>query len=155
MLSWLEGPKTVGLQDIIVELMGDTRFITPLNPFQLCARGATLIVSGKALITEVLSRSLGIEVVGGKLSIIMHRMRELPLEACETYFPPDLDAPLMIHLYEGEEEIAKENLLLGSFEVIGFKSLDDAFQVHIEVNSNNKVSVRANRLGETKSQLRV
>lgn len=147
--------ETFGFRDAIAAVVGGVEIINPLRPSHLCARGAAFIASGKALVTEVLSRSIGIEVDDGSLSIIMHRASPLPLEGDRTYYPTSLEKPSRITLYEGEEKMADENLLLGEFEVSGFKSLDDEFQVHIQVNEAREVEVRAVVSGDTQAELKV
>lgn len=146
--------ETVGFRDTIATVVGDVEIMTPLKPSQLCARGAALIASGKALITEVLSRSIGIALQDDTFSVIMHRASPLPLEGERTYFPSSLERPVKIILYEGEETTASENVPLGEFQVSGFKTLEDEFQVHIQVNEAREVKVRAILSGDTRGSLK-
>lgn len=106
--------ETVGFRDTIATVVGDVEIMTPSKPSQLCARGAALIASGKALITEVLSRSIGIKVQDDTFSIIMHRASPLPLEGERTYWPSSLEIPTGITLYEGEERLQAKMSSLAS-----------------------------------------
>lgn len=144
---------TLGLRQAIAEAVGETKIITPAQPSQLCARGASLIASGKAIITEVLSRSLGIELDDDRVCVFMHRHDPLPLAADHLFHPLALEGTT-IALSEGDEVLAKDNFCLGTFHLTGYASLDDEIKVTISVDEHRQIDVSAVS-GANQSELRV
>lgn len=144
---------TLGLHQAIAEAVGETKIITPAQPSQLCARGASLIASGKAIITEVLSRGLGIELEDDAVHVYMHRHDPLPLAADHVFLPVALEGAT-IALSEGDEKLAKDNFCLGTFQLTGYASLDDEIKVTISVDEHRQIDVSAVS-GANQSELRV
>jgi L1 cell adhesion molecule like protein len=67
---------------------------------------------------DVTALSLGIELVGGKMSVIIPRNTCIPYSHTRTYYNnEDQQTEAHIQVFEGENLYTKENRLLGDFEL--------------------------------------
>lgn len=99
-----------------------------INPDEAVAYGAALqagILMGSAatqdlLIIDVTPLSLGIETLHGVFSVIIPRNTNVPTEKTQVYSTAaDNQSVVNIKIYEGERMQAKNNHLLGEFELTG------------------------------------
>lgn len=95
---------------------------TRINPDEAVALGAAVqaeILSGgfqNVLLLDVTPLSLGIETFGGLMNVLIPRNTTIPTKAGELFTTAvDNQKSILIHVLQGEREIAKDNWSLGKF----------------------------------------
>jgi molecular chaperone DnaK len=136
---------------------------TDLNPDEVVALGAAVqagILSGTVenqLLLDVTPLSLGIETMGGVVSRLIHRNSTIPASATETFTTAvEGQRNVLIHVLQGERELAKDNRSLARFDL---KEIDPlpAGMARIEVrflidaNGILNVTARDARTGKEQS----
>jgi len=70
--------------------------------------------------------SLGIEVTGGIMSVVIPRNTSLPVDRTMAYTTEDDNQQtILFQIFEGERSMTKDNNLLGKFELIDIPELDE------------------------------
>jgi molecular chaperone DnaK len=94
------------------------------NPDEAVALGATIqagILSGalkNMVLLDVTPLSLGIETFGGLMNVIIPRNSTIPLKAGEMFTNALANQrAMLIHVLQGEREMARDNWSLGRFEI--------------------------------------
>lgn len=95
-----------------------------VNPDEVVAVGAAIqggVLKGEVkdvLLIDVTPLSLGIETLGGVMTVLIPRNTPIPTKKCEL-FTTAVDNQTMVEIavYQGERSVAKENKLLGSFKL--------------------------------------
>ena len=81
----------------------------------------------KLIIKDATPLSIGIGVAGGKMAIIIPKLSQLPSKNEKRIFRKtfttfkDFATSYMVRIFEGEDELIKNNYLLGEFRVTGFE----------------------------------
>jgi molecular chaperone DnaK (HSP70) len=109
----------------VQELFGRTPH-SQLNPDEVVALGAAVqahILAGgitDMLLLDVTPLSLGIETLGGIVSVLIPRNTTIPTNAREM-FTTSVDGQTVVdmHVVQGERELAKDNRSLARFELRG------------------------------------
>ncbi len=111
------------VREIVASVFGKAPDLTQ-NPDEAVAIGATLqagILSGAVtnmVLLDVTPLSLGIETFGGLMNVIIPRNTTIPTKAGELFTNPVANqSAMLIHLLQGERELAKDNWTLGSFSI--------------------------------------
>ena len=93
-----------------------------VNPDEVVAVGAAIqggVLSGEVkdvLLIDVTPLSLGIETLGGVMTVLIPRNTPIPTKKCETFTTAaDNQTQVEIHVLQGERKMAKENKSLGRF----------------------------------------
>jgi len=72
------------------------------------------------VIIDAIPLSLGIETVGGVMSIVIPRGSFIPTKKSQTFTTySDKQTMVTISIYEGERQLVKDNHLLGKFDLSG------------------------------------
>lgn len=94
------------------------------NPDESIALGASIqagVMSGalqKMLLLDVTPLSLGIETFGGLMNVLIPRNTTIPCKVGEMFTnASDAQRAMEVRILQGEREIARDNWLLGDFEV--------------------------------------
>ncbi len=111
------------IRRIVAEIFGREPDTTQ-HPDEAVATGATLqagVLSGAVqniVLLDVTPLSLGIETFGGLMNVIIPRNSTIPLKAGELFTNAVAgQQAMLIHVLQGERELAKDNWPLGQFEL--------------------------------------
>jgi len=133
------GSTRIPLVRSAVEVLFRAKPHTELNPDEVVALGAAVqagILSGAVenqLLLDVTPLSLGIETYGGVVSKIIHRNSTIPASAGETFTTGvDGQTNVLIHVVQGERELAKDCRSLARFDLKGIDPMP-AGMARIEV----------------------
>jgi molecular chaperone DnaK len=128
---------------------------TSQNPDEAVALGAAIqaeILSGgfkQVLLLDVTPLSLGIEIFGGLMNVIIHRNSTIPVKAGEAFTTAvDHQKDMLIHVLQGERERARDNWSLGKF-TLEFESAPKGIPrvgVQFEIDANGILHVLARDL---------
>jgi len=93
-----------------------------VNPDEVVAVGAAIqggVLAGEVkdvLLIDVTPLSLGIETLGGVMTVLIPRNTPIPTKKCEVFTTAaDNQTQVEIHVLQGERKMAKENKSLGKF----------------------------------------
>jgi chaperone protein DnaK len=133
-----------------------------LNPDEVVALGAAVqadILSGGTtdmLLLDVTPLSLGIETMGGVMSVLIRRNTTIPASAKELFTTyVDGQTGVDIHILQGERELAKDNRSLARFRLkvpplpAGVPRIEVTFL--IDANGILNVTAKDMRTGESQS----
>ncbi|HWD99151.1 MAG TPA: Hsp70 family protein, partial [Bryobacteraceae bacterium] len=120
------GSTRIPLVRSAVEVLFRARPHTELNPDEVVALGAAVqagILAGSVenqLLLDVTPLSLGIEIYGGVVSKLIHRNSTIPASASETFTTGvDGQTNVLIHVVQGERELARDCRSLARFDLKG------------------------------------
>jgi molecular chaperone DnaK (HSP70) len=127
-----------------------------LNPDEVVALGAAVqahILSGgitDMLLLDVTPLSLGIETLGGVVSVLISRNTTIPTSAREM-FTTSVDGQTVVdmHVLQGERELAKDNRSLARFELRGIEPMPAGMpkiEVSFLIDANGILQVHAKEL---------
>ena len=126
---------------------------TDLNPDEVVALGAAVqagILAGTVenqLLLDVTPLSLGIETMGGVVSKLIHRNSTIPASATETFTTAvEGQRNVLIHVLQGEREIAKDNRSLARFDLKDIDPLPAGMariEVRFLIDANGILNVTA------------
>ena len=127
-----------------------------LNPDEVVALGAAIqaqILAGgitDMLLLDVTPLSLGIETLGGIVSVLIPRNTTIPTMAKE-YFTTSVDgqAAVDLHVLQGERELAKDNRSLARFDLSGIDPMPAGMpkiEVMFLIDANGILQVQAKEL---------
>jgi Fe-S protein assembly chaperone HscA len=147
------GSTRIPLVRSAVEVLFRAKPHTELNPDEVVALGAAVqagILAGTVenqLLLDVTPLSLGIETYGGVVSKIIHRNSTIPASAGETFTTGvDGQANVLIHVVQGERELAKDCRSLARFDLKGIAPMPAGFariEVRFLIDANGILNVTA------------
>src|SRR6478672_1695661 len=95
-----------------------------VNPDEVVAIGAAIqggVLTGEqkdVLLLDVTPLSLGIETLGGVMTVLIARNTTIPTKKTETFSTADDNqSTVEIHVLQGEREMARDNRTIGKFNL--------------------------------------
>ncbi len=156
------GSTRIPLVRQAVENLFRTRPHTELNPEEVVALGAAVqaaILAGSVedkLLLDVTPLSLGIETMGGVVSKLIPRNSTIPASATEHFTTAvDGQTNVLIHVVQGERELAKDCRSLARFELKGIEPMPAGMpriEVRFLIDANGILNVTAKDLRTGKEQ---
>jgi Fe-S protein assembly chaperone HscA len=147
------GSTRIPLVRSAVEILFRSKPHIELNPDEVVALGAAVqaaILSGAVdnkLLLDVTPLSLGIETMGGVVSKLIHRNSTIPASATENFTTGvDGQTNVLIHVVQGERELAKDNRSLARFDLKGIDPVQAGMariEVRFLIDANGILSVTA------------
>ena len=150
------------VSDLVVELTGGKEPNKGVNPDEVVAVGAALqagVIEGDrkdVLLIDVTPLSLGIETKGGIMTPLIERNTAIPTKRSEVFSTAEDNQPsVLIQVYQGERQFARDNKPLGTFELTGIAPAPRGLpqiEVTFDIDANGIVHVSAKDRGTGKEQ---
>jgi molecular chaperone DnaK len=140
------------VQQMVRELFGKEPNKS-VNPDEVVAVGAAVqggVLGGEVkdvLLLDVTPLSLGIETLGGVFTKLIDRNTTIPTRKGETFSTAaDNQTSVEIKVYQGERSMAKDNRLLGVFQLVGIPPAPRGIpqvEVTFDIDANGILNVMA------------
>ena len=150
------------VQELVKELTGGKEPNKTVNPDEVVAVGAAVqsgVIKGDrsdVLLIDVTPLSLGIETKGGIMTKLIDRNTAIPTKRSEVFSTAEDNQPsVLIQVYQGEREFARDNKPLGTFELTGIAPAPPGvpqIEVTCDTDANGIVHVSAKDKGTGKEQ---
>ena len=150
------------VKELVKELTGGKEANQSVNPDEVVAVGAAVqsgVIKGDrkdVLLIDVTPLSLGIETKGGIMTKLIDRNTAIPTKRSEVFSTAEDNQPsVLIQVYQGEREFARDNKPLGTFELTGIAPAPHGvpqIEVSFDIDANGIVHVSAKDKGTGKEQ---
>ncbi|MGB3718919.1 MAG: molecular chaperone DnaK [Proteobacteria bacterium] len=149
------------VQQMVKELFGKEPH-KGVNPDEVVAVGAAIqagVLQGEVkdvLLLDVTPLSLGIETLGGVFTRLIERNTTIPTKKSQIFSTAeDGQTAVTIKVYQGEREMAADNKLLGTFDLVGIPPAPRGvpqIEVTFDIDANGIVNVSAKDKATGKEQ---
>lgn len=153
--------RTPRVQQVVKELF-NREPCKGVNPDEVVAAGAAIqaaVLTGEVrdiLLLDVTPLSLGIETLGGVMTVLIQRNTTIPTSKKEIFSTAaDNQTAVDIHVLQGERPMARDNRTLGRFQLAGMPPAPRGIpqiEVSFDIDANGILNVNAKDLGIGKEQ---
>jgi molecular chaperone DnaK len=133
-----------------------------VNPDEVVAVGAAVqggVMTGDVkdmLLLDVTPLSLGIETLGGVMTVLIPRNTTIPTRKSEIFSTASDNQPnVEVHVMQGERPLARDNRTLGKFHLVGLPPAPRGvpqIEVAFDIDANGIVNVTAKDMATGKEQ---
>lgn len=133
-----------------------------INPDEVVALGAAIqggVLQGDVkdiLLLDVTPLSLGIETLGGVMTVLIERNTTIPTSKSQTFSTAaDSQPSVDVRIFQGERPIAKDNKFLGNFQLDGLPPAPRGvpqIEVTFDIDANGIMNVKAKDKATGKEQ---
>ena len=133
-----------------------------VNPDEVVAVGAAIqggVLTGDVkdlLLLDVTPLSLGIETLGGVMTVLIPRNTTIPSKKSEVFSTAtDSQTSVEVHVLQGERQLARDNRTLGRFHLVGLPAAPRGVpqvEVTFDIDANGIVNVSAKDKATGKEQ---
>jgi molecular chaperone DnaK len=149
------------IQQLVQEFFGKEPH-KGVNPDEVVAVGAAVqggVLAGDVkdvLLLDVTPLSLGVETLGGVMTVLIPRNTTIPTRKSEIFSTAtDNQTSVEVHVLQGERPLARDNRTLGKFQLVGIPPAPRGLpqiEVAFDIDANGIVSVSAKDLATGKEQ---
>jgi molecular chaperone DnaK len=150
------------VQQLVRTFFGEKELHRGVNPDEVVAVGAAIqgaVLAGDVkdiLLLDVTPLSLGVETLGGVMTVQIPRNTTIPTRKVETYSTAADNQPgVEIHVMQGERKFATDNRSLGKFKLDGIPPAPRGtpqIEVTFDIDANGILNVSAKDKATNKEQ---
>ena len=149
------------IQELLANCFPHSKVCKSINPDEAVAMGALIMaqkldkeqekssdrIFDNIDILDCTPLSLGVETIGGVMSVIIPRNTRIPTTYTDVYTTPtDYQSTVEIKVYQGERLLTRDNCLLGKFTISDIplmKADEPIIEITFYIDNNNILDVSA------------
>jgi molecular chaperone DnaK len=154
--------RTPRVQQIVKDLFQGKEPHRGVNPDEVVAVGAAIqggVLGGEVkdiLLLDVTPLSLGVETLGGVMTVLIPRNTTIPTRKSEIFSTAtDNQTQVEVHVMQGERPMAADNRTLGKFTLVGIPPAPRGvpqIEVTFDIDANGILNVNAKDKATSKEQ---